>query len=181
MGKENLILEDIFSTHQKIHIFALVSPILAFVIELSEVRLNWIGILFLLFFLFIFLAVMGFAFSKKGFQKSDGKLFKARFFQGKVLSRKTIDLVDRPVVSILKFKRSRKFAFFSAAKPDLASTFNSFEIYVLNDRHFKRDLLMRLTSEEKAVEAVEFLSSDFLLRHEVYSPNFGYVRGYVRR
>ena len=27
MGKENLILEDSFSTHQKIHIFALASPI----------------------------------------------------------------------------------------------------------------------------------------------------------
>ncbi len=181
MGKENLILEDSFSTHQKIHLFALASPILALVIELSEVRLNWIGILFLLFFIFIFIVVMGFAFSKKGFQKRDGKLFKAKFFQGKVLSRKTIDLVDRPVVSILKFKRSRKYAFFSAAKPDLASSFNAFEIYVLNERHIKRDLLMRLTSEDKAIKAVEFLSSDLLLRHEVYSPNFGYARIPVRR
>ena len=176
MGKENLILEDSFSTHQKIHIFALASPILALVIELTEIQLNSIGVLFLLLFLFIFIVIMCFAFSKKGFVKREGKLFKARFFRGKILSRKSINLVDRPVVSILKFKRSRKYAFFSAAKPDLASTFNSFEVYVLNERHIKRDLLMRLTLEENAMEAVKFLCEDLLLRHEIYSPNFGYAR-----
>ncbi|WP_029036696.1 hypothetical protein [Salinimicrobium xinjiangense] len=176
MEREKLILQDSFTTHQKIHLLGLSSPVLVIIIDLLGLGLHWSSPFFILFFAAIILIVAIIAFSKKGFLKSDGKLFKARFFRGKVLFASSINILDRPVISILKFRRSRKYAFFSAAKPDLASSFNSFEVYVLNDRHIKRDLLMRLTSEEKAQQAIGFLTSDLLLRHEIYSPNFGHAR-----
>lgn len=176
MKKNNLILEDSFSTHQKIHLYAISSPVVAILLELLQVDLSWTSPFFVFFFVNLLLLVTVFAFSKKGFSKSNGKLYKAKFFRGRVLYRSSINILDRPVVSILKFKRSRKYAFFSAAKPDLASSFNSFEVYILNERHTKRDLLMRLKSKEKAEKAIEFLCSEQLLKHEVYSPNFGYAR-----
>lgn len=124
---------------------------------------------------------MIFTFSRKGFLKREGKLYKAKFFRGRVLTRKVMNLQEKPVVSILKFRRSRKYAFFSAAKPDLAAEFNSFEVYVLNESHIKRDLLLRLTNEEKAKEAIDFLISNFPLRHEIYSPNFNRTNFPMRR
>ncbi|MGB7785320.1 MAG: hypothetical protein WBL27_04390 [Salinimicrobium sp.] len=171
---EKIILEDSFNTHQKVHMLGLASPIPIFLADLSFSNLNWKGDL-LVFFLFSILAVVVlFAFSKKGFIKANGKLYKAKFFRGQVLSRKKINLEDRPVVSILKFKKRRKYAFFAAAQPDMAYGFNAFEVYALNEHHLKRDLLMRLTSEEIAQRALEFLGTGLELRHEVFSPNFGY-------
>ncbi|MFD1079554.1 hypothetical protein, partial [Longispora fulva] len=167
---QKIILEDSFVTHQKIHLLGLASPIPIFLAELSYRELNWKGDLLVYFLIGLFTGVVFLAFSKKGFIKSDGKLYKAKFFRGRVLHRKKISLQDRPVVSILKFRRSRKYAWFSAAKPDLGYDFNSFEIYILNDRHIKRDLLMRFSSEETATAALEFLSSGLDLKPEVYSP-----------
>lgn len=181
MEQEKLILENSFTTHQKIHLYVISSPVIAIIAELLAIDLHWTSPLFILFFLSLLLLVTIFAFSKKGFSKNDGKFYKAKFFWGKVLYRSSINILDRPVISILKFKRSRKYAFFSAAKPDLASTFNSFEVYVLNDRHTKRDLVMRLNSKDKAERAIDFLCSEQLLRHEIYSPNFGYARVSARR
>ena len=83
---------------------------------------------------------------------------------------------NRPVVSILKFKKSQKFAFFSAAKPDLSEEFNSFQLFVLTDNHIKRDSVMYFKKEENAQKAIQFLTSDFPLRHEVFSPNFSNMR-----
>jgi hypothetical protein len=81
-------------------------------------------------------------------------------------------LTDKPVVSILKFKKIQKFAFFSVAKPDLSESFYSFERFVLNKNHFKRDSIMYFKQEKCANDAIEFLTKDFPLRHELFSPNY---------
>lgn len=41
--KEFLVLKDSFTTHQKIHLFGLSSPIPVLLVELLEINLNWIG------------------------------------------------------------------------------------------------------------------------------------------
>jgi len=81
-------------------------------------------------------------------------------------------LTDKPVVSILKFKKIQKFAFFSVAKPDLSESFYSFERFVLNKNHFIRDSFMYFKQEKCANDAIEFLTKDFPLRHELFSPNY---------
>lgn len=171
---QKIILEDSFSTHQKIHLLGLASPIPVFLLEASLNNLNWKGHLFVLFLLCLLTTVILFTFSKKGFIKSRGSLQRAKFFRGRVLSRRKISLQGRPIVSILKFKKRRKYAFFTAAQPDMDYGFNSFEVYALNERHLKRDLLMRFSSEETAEKALEFLSTGLGLKHEIFSPNFGY-------
>lgn len=171
---EKIILEDSFVTHQKVHLLGLVSPIPIFLGELFYYSFNWIGDLIVFGLICTFIGAIFLAFSKKGFIKKNGKVYKAKFFRGQLLSRKRISLEDRPVVSLLKFKKRRKYAFFSAAQPDMGYGFNAFEVYALNERHIKRDLLMRFSSEESAEKALEFLTTGLELRQEMYSPNFGY-------
>ena len=144
-----------------------------FVIELIDNNLNWKGYLIFILSLLLFFYLISLAFSQKGLIKKGNKLYRAKFFNGITLYKNKVRLNDRPVVSILKFKKRQKYAFFSAAKPDLDKSFNSFEIFVLNDRHIKRDSVMYFKNEESSRKAIEFLTTDFPLRHEVFSPNFG--------
>ncbi|MFD1095594.1 hypothetical protein [Salegentibacter chungangensis] len=171
MKKENLILEPSFNLQQQIIILGISLIPLMFIIALIEAKLNWKGYLTFTFVLLLFSYLFALAFSKKGMIKKGNKLYKAKFFRGHTLFRQKVDLSDRPVVSILKFKKSQKLAFFSAARPDLSESFNSFEIFVLNENHFKRDSVMYFEEEDSAKKAVEFLTTDFPLRHEVFSPN----------
>jgi hypothetical protein len=172
MTADRIILEDTCTTHQKIHLSTYAIVILMFTISLLIRSLNYKGYLIVIVLTFIFLAITSFAFSKKGFIKSDKLLFKGYFFKEYLLFKKKINLEDRPVVSILKHKRSQKFAFFSAAKPDLGIIFNAFSIHALNERHIKRDPLMYFNEEKNAEKALSFLTTDFDLRHELFSPNF---------
>ncbi|MFV8226906.1 hypothetical protein [Christiangramia aquimixticola] len=171
MRQEKLILETSFSLHQKIILIGFSLIPLMFIIELIEKRLNWKGYIFFIIALLLFCYLISLAFSKKGLIKKNQKLYKAKFFKGIILFKQKINLKDRPVVSILKFKKSQKFAFFSAAKPDLGESFNSFEIFILNRTHYKRDSIMYFKKEESSQEAVKFLTNDFPLKHEIFSPN----------
>ncbi|PZD78659.1 hypothetical protein [Mesonia sp. K7] len=83
-----------------------------------------------------------------------------------------INLIDKPKLSVLKFKKVQKFAFFSAARPDLGSGFNSYEINILNKNHTKREAILVLKKEENSKKVIEFLTANFSLVHETYSPKF---------
>lgn len=174
--EEKLPLEPSFNLHQKMILMGVSLLPAWFVVELSERFLSLTGYLFLMFFLLLFFYLVSLTFSKKGLIKKGNKLYKAKIINGITLSRSKVNLTDRPVVSILKFKKSQKMIWFSIAKPDLAQSFNSFEVFVLNDRHIKRDSVMYFEREENANKAIEFLTTDFPLRHELFSPNFSRVR-----
>lgn len=172
MKEEKLPLEASFNLHQKMIIMGLSLLPAMFVVELSGRNMNWKGYLILVIFLSLFFYLISLAFSRKGLIKKDQKLYKAKIFNGVTLYQNRVDLTDRPVVSILKFRKSQKLIWFSMAKPDLGKTFNSFEVFVLNQRHIKRDSVMFFQNEETAKKAIEFLTTDFPLRHELFSPNF---------
>lgn len=172
MKTEKLPLEPGFNLHQKIIFIGFSLIPLMVIIELIDDNLNWKGYLVYNLALLLFLYLISLAFSRKGLIKKGNKLYKGKFFNGLILHKKRIRLKDRPVVSILKFKKRQKYAFFSAAKPDLDSSFNTFEVFVLDERHVKRDSVMYFKNEENSQKAIEFLTTDFPLRQEVFSPNF---------
>lgn len=171
MKTKKLPLESSFNLQQKIILLGISLIPLLFIIVLINIKLNWKGYLFFTFTLLLFVYLISLAFSRKGLIKNDDKIYKAKFFQGFTLFKRKIDLKDRPVASILKFKKSQKLAFFSAAKPDLSESFNSFEIFVLNKTHYKRDSVMYFKQESSAQKAINFITQDFPLRNEVFSPN----------
>lgn len=75
-------------------------------------------------------------------------------------------------VSVLKFRRKQKFAFFTSANPDLSQRFNFFDICLLNEKHTRRQTVISLKNEENAQKAIGFLTANFNLKFEVYSPDF---------
>ena len=178
--EEKLPLEASFNLHQKMILLGVSLLPGWFVVELSGRYLGLTGYLFLIFFLSLFFYLVSLAFSKKGLVKKGHKLYKAKIFNGVTLSKRKVDLTDRPVVSILKFRKSQKMIWFSIAKPDLAQSFNSFEVFVLNERHIKRDSVMYFESEENANKAVDFLTTGFPLKHEIFSPNFSGIKTAAR-
>ena len=112
------------------------------------------------------------AYLKRGLIKINSKLYKGSFFSGKLFFKTQIDISEKSKVSILKFRKSQKLAWFSIAKPDLATEFDSFEVNILNDNHTNRLPILDLKGENKIEPVIEFLNSKFGLKIEEYSPNF---------
>ncbi len=176
MKEEKLPLEAAYNLHQKMILVGVSLIPALFVIELTGRSLGLIGYLMLMFFLSLFFYLISLAFSKKGLVKKDHKLYKAKIFNGVTLSKRRVSFVDRPVVSILTFRKRQKLIWFSVAKPDIDKSFNSFEVFVLNESHVKRDSVIYFENEENALAAVEFIKADFPVTYEIFSPTTARVR-----
>lgn len=172
MEKRKFSREQAFTLHQKIMLIGFSAMAFFIFIELININLTMAGNFITFLFFFISLFFLALAFSEKTLIKINDKLYKGKSIFGVVIHRKNVKLTDRSVVSILKFKKNQKFAFVSAASPDQTEAFNSFELFVLNKNHTKRDSVLYFRNEENADEAIDFLSSDFPLKKEIFSPNF---------
>lgn len=172
-----IILEDRFTTHQKISLLLYIGGpiiiVIAYLIKAaSDGYLTKKGYLVLLIFMSIYMFLVMVAFLKKGFFEKDGKLYRGAFFRGKLFFKKHIPISHTPKLAVLKFKKSQKLAWFSAAHPDLSVDFNAFEINILNDKHTKREALMDLKNIKNIEPVVAFLTGNFNLKHEDYCPTF---------
>ena len=173
MNASKIILENRFTTHQKISLLLYIgAPFLISIISLAKINLNYKGYIMLLLLILIYGFLICLSVTKRGFIKYNSNLYRGLFFKDNLVLKKRIDLKNKPKVSILKFKKSQKLAFFSAARPDLATEFNSFEINILNERHTKREEIIILKDKVNAEKAIKFLTLHFDLTHEIYSPNF---------
>lgn len=169
----SIILQSRYTTHQKIHmVLVLGAPFILIIVSLLGIDLNYIGYMVLLFFMLMYTVLICFAFTKRGLLKKDNQLYRCLYFKNKLIKKNKINLTAKPKVTILRFKRSQKMAWFSAAKPDLASEFNAFDITLLNDKHTKKEMLITLTNDDISKKTITYLEENFNLKHEVYSPDF---------
>lgn len=109
---------------------------------------------------------------KKGLYVNNSDLFVGYFSWGTLSYKQKVDLNQAKAVSVLKFKRRQRGAYMSLANPEFSTTFNSFEVYVLNERHTKRSLLISLKKENNAKKALEFVVRNTKMPQEIYSPDF---------
>ncbi len=173
MNLKRIILEDRFTAHQKISLLLYIgAPFIIFIFFLMTMDLNYKGFFLLAFLILIYGLIICISFTKRGFVKINLNLYRGLFFRGKLILKKKIDLKDKSKLSILKFQKSQKLAWFAAARPDLATTFNSFEINILNERHTVREEIITLKKEQSAEKAIDFLTLNFQLKNEVYCPRF---------
>jgi hypothetical protein len=172
MKKQLFVREYAFTFHQMIMLLGFSAISLMIFIQFVAIELTVLGYGIALLFLMLGLYFLALTFSKKALIKKNGNLFKGKSIAGFVLSRKKINLDARPVLSILSFKKNQKFAFVSAARPDQADSFNSFELFILNEKHTQRDSLLYFKNKKNAEAAVAFLTTNFSLRQEVFSPDF---------
>ncbi|MBU2995314.1 hypothetical protein KO500_02670 [Cellulophaga baltica] len=173
MNAKKLVLESRFKTHQKIHLILTIgAPFIFIIFSLITMGLNAIGNFILLVFILMYVLLVCLAFTKRGLLSLNSELYRGLFFSDKLILKKKIDLNNKTDVAILKFKRSQKMAWFSVAKPDLASDFNAFDITLLNKKYTQKEMLVSLSNEAICKIAINFLEKEFGLQHEVYSPNF---------
>lgn len=172
-----IVLEDRFTTHQKItFLLYFGAPFIIGIFALLRMalnsNLNYKGYLMLIILLMIYLLLISTAFLKRGFVKINSELYKGSFFREKLIFKKRIDISKTPKIAILKFKKSQKLAWFSAAKPDLSTEFDTFEVNILNKKHTKREAILDLKKKNNVDRTISFLTSNFNLKNELYSPNF---------
>ena len=183
MKSDRVILEGAYRGNTKFYLYLIYAIIfLPLVVTLPQIMiLNsfshdgnsnmviWIRV-------FAIIALLAFAIIlfplKKGLYVNSSNLFVGYFTWAKLIHKQKIDLNQTKAVSILKFKRRERGAYMSVANPEFSTTFNSFEVYVLNERHTKRSLLISLKKEGNAKKAIEFVVQNTELIQEIYSPNF---------
>jgi len=169
----NIILESRFTTHQKTHlILSIGAPFILVIFLLIRLDLTYLGSLVLLLFIISYSAIICLAFTKTGLLKKRDKLYRGLYFAKKLILKKKIDLTNKSKVSILKFKRNQKMAWFSAAKPDLALEYNAFDVTLLNGKHTQKKMLVSLSNKDISKKTVEYLETNFSMKFEIYSPDF---------
>jgi len=170
---KTLILESRFTTHQKTHIILSIgAPFIIIIFLLLRTNLNSIGYLILLIFILIYTTIVCLAFTKRGLLKQNSDLFRGLFFMNKLILKKKIILNNKTKVAILKFKKNQKMAWFSDAKPDMATEFNTYDITLLNNKHTQKEMLVSLSNEAICNTTIDYLEREFNLKHEIYSPDF---------
>ncbi|WP_299676757.1 hypothetical protein [uncultured Tenacibaculum sp.] len=170
---KRLILESKFTTHQKLHVLLCTGfPIVAIINLIYRVKPFFLKSLIVLFFIILLIAMICSIFLKKGIVKENNNLYQATFLFDKLLQKKKVDLNQKSKVSILKFKRSQKMAWFSVANPDASLTYLRSDVTLLNEKHTTKDVLVSLDDEEKANQVVAFLEEYFQFEYEIYSPDF---------
>ena len=167
-----LPLEPNLTFQQKIHVgififlgLALIIALLATNFDASKLLYLAIALLVTSFFLVVF-------FSKNGLVYDGENIYTGVFIGQTLLLKNRINLSDKSACSILKFRKSQRYSFFTAARPDLAHEFNAFDIYLLNDRHTKKSRILSLKKESNSKMAIQFLEDNTDLKYQIYSPNF---------
>ena len=180
--KKVLILGSRFSSHQKTHILLyFTAPLLiisvSLIIQSRSLNKFSIGLLILLLCVFI----ISIAYARKGLKVKNGNLYRCLFLVGQLFMKKKISQKDKLDFSVLKFKKNKKMAWFSAAKPDLATGFDTFDVTLLNINHTKKDLLISVKKEKYADQVVKFLKKNTTLNHTTYQPKLSKRTQSIRR
>jgi len=168
---KTLILESAFDGNAKLYIylvflFILCVPFIGIVRSYGITRVFAV----FLFTLVLFIGISIFNL-QKGIVKNSKGFYIGYFTWGKLVLKSSIHLFNLPVITLLKFQRKSRGAFRSVANPKFSVSFNSFEIYLLNEKHTVKRKILTLKHEEKANFAIDFISLHSQLRKEVYRPD----------
>ncbi len=140
-----IILESRFIRHQKTHLILVTGlPVLLLIIKLTDIGFDFKDYVQLIVLFFVFTLVIISMFFKRGFLKKKSELYRGLYCFGKLILKKKISLNNKDQVSILKFRKTQKMAWFSNANPDLALTFQKSDVTLLNEKHTKREMLISL-------------------------------------
>ncbi|MEP2990924.1 MAG: hypothetical protein ABJM06_08475 [Gilvibacter sp.] len=170
MKKDLIVLENRYRAHQRVVLISLSVISFLFVInsvnDTGDLTGPWVTGFFLI--LSVYLACL--AFAKKGLLRRGEKLYKTISF-GKVLLFKTnVPFQNRKVISVLNFGKRYRFSFIPSGGESKGESELVYELFLLSDDHMQRDPIIYLDQDEKSDLAVNFLTKNFELRYEDFSP-----------
>lgn len=129
--------------------------------------------LFKPFLLILFiLVIVSFVFSKLGLLIHKNMLYKGYFVFGFLIYKQSIDLKNKPIVTILKLKKAHGMPTVGFASPQGVNSFYKFYAYLLDKSHTEKTELIGSKKIENAELIVEFLTKNLNFDYELYSPNF---------
>ena len=172
---KRIIIEDNLNRIQKIHMLIVLIFGIGFYLLSKKNDYQYKDIVEFITTILIIIFVVGliaFIFSKKGLLVDQNELFKAYFVYNNLIFKRKIDLNNKPIVSILKLKKSQNYPSISLIYPSSSHSFNRFDVYLLNKSHTIKDELIDLKEQDNAKRIVDFLIKNIDLKFEIYSPNF---------
>lgn len=122
------------------------------------------------FLIILFFAISIF-FIKKGIVKDNYGLHIGYYSWSKLIYKDPIAFMGLPAVTLLKFRKKSRGANITYS-PDFSNSINSFEIYLLDNKHTVKRKILTLKDEDRANATIQFIAKHSKLRHEIYSPDF---------
>ncbi len=167
-----MVLEYNDARQPKTHTLGFAALILLFIVLLLRIPLPPLGYIFLSISITVFFGSIIFTFSKKGLIISNKKLFRGFYFMNILIFKRKIDTENKPVITILKFRNANKKYSSAMLNPDIDLKFNIFQLNLLNEKHTQKHPLLWLKDGKNAEKAVDFITKNFKIKHEIYCPNF---------
>lgn len=169
---KKVILEYNLNLVQKIHLTIILILVVGLYV-LSKNYLHDIVCFFATFFIIIFIfGLVSLVISKKGLLIKNNMLFKAYFTFNYLILKKRIDLDGKSTVSVLNLRKKHNLPSVSIVYPSSNNSFIRFYVYLLNESHTRKDEVIDLKNENNAKQVVDFLTGNFQLKYEIYSPDF---------
>jgi hypothetical protein len=132
-----------------------------------EISLVW-GVLSFLLALSLFL----FLFVKDGLCIDNHTIYKAWFLGKKLVFKQKVDLDDITDISIFKIKTKENIEFYRPGPQTGEFSHYYYKIFLLNDRHTYKELLIESENEEKILYIADVLQTKTGLKLNDYNPRF---------
>ena len=120
--------------------------------------------------LIVSFSVIALLVSKEGILISERKLFNAQFLFGKPYWKSEVKLDGMSDVCIISYNLSQKMVFFSVANPDMAEEIKVSKIFVLNENHSTKRLVLSTRKIEHAELVVRSIQTELGLKLSHYHP-----------
>jgi len=169
--QNEIIIEYNYDNYQKVNLIIFIITILGIVIFLLQQTFSLLLLGFITFFSLIIIFSIIALFSKNGLVVKNKELYIADFFLTKLLHKRKVKFTDKSAFSILKLRKKQKTVM-TVSNPDSSYRLISYDIYLLNDKHTKKQYLMSLRNENDSKNASEFISTYSNFKYEIYSPDF---------
>lgn len=185
---KKIILDSNFTLHQKIMLIA--TFIFSFVIgslsliyvvfmllNLTESTENFEAADYFSLFLFpVSIFILLLLLSKNGLIVNKSNLYSAKFIFGKYWFKQKKDLTNITDITIFSTKAAHKFAFISVINPDKQYSVNQNKIFLLNEKHTVKRLLIQTNDIKIANEAIIQITKILGLKYMKYNPRFNTKR-----
>lgn len=129
-----------------------------------------IGNYIVVFLHVVSLGILGLLLSKEGIIIDSHKLFNSKFIFGKPYFMTEIKLLNMTDICISNYEMSQKLAFITAAKPDLSETIRVSKIYLLNENHSQKRLVISTFKKEHAELIMKEIQNEFGFKFNHYNP-----------
>ncbi|MBR8537795.1 hypothetical protein KDU71_19645 [Carboxylicivirga sediminis] len=108
--------------------------------------------------------------SKEGILISKDQLYNSQFIFGKPYFKTKIDLQNMKDISILNYNMAQRLVFISAANPNFAEKIRVSKVFLLNENHSQKRLVLSTKRMEHAELLVREIENAFALNHTDYNP-----------